>query len=197
MKRLQFQDLKAFPNQLTLLRLVFIPFIVMAVTDNPPHYPIAMSLFILAGVTDGLDGLFARWLKQKTLLGQYLDPIADKLLLSTLFLALSVEHRIPWKITLVVFSRDFGILLVSTLLYLTTELRDYTPSYFGKANTAAQVGAVFIVMLNELNDATWIDHVQDILLWSVFGLALLSGVHYIVLVGRRMRGLPPPSATST
>ena len=83
------------PNQLTLLRMLFLPFIVINLVDD--HYTTALILFVLAGISDGLDGLLARRLHQQTLLGQYLDPIADKLLLSTLFLVLSILHKIPWS----------------------------------------------------------------------------------------------------
>jgi len=85
------------PNQLTLLRMIFLPFIVIYVVGQ--HYGWALVLFVLAGISDGLDGLLARRLHQQTQLGQYLDPIADKLLLSTMFLVLSIEHRalVPWK----------------------------------------------------------------------------------------------------
>ena len=109
------RQLRSAPNQLTLLRLIFIPFVVISVVED--RYGWALALFVLAGLSDALDGLLARLLKQKTALGQYLDPIADKLLLSTLFLVLAFEHRIPWYVTVLVFSRDLGILIVSALLY--------------------------------------------------------------------------------
>ena len=133
------------PNQLTLLRMVFVPFIIINLSDQ--HYFWALVLFILAGLSDGLDGLLARALKQQTMLGQYLDPIADKLLLSTTFLVLSILHKIPWKFTVLVFSRDISILGVSAVLYTIAGLRDFRPSVFGKANTFSQVAAVVFVML--------------------------------------------------
>ena len=94
---------------------------------------------MLAGVSDALDGLLARWLSQKTTLGQYLDPIADKLLLSTLFVVLTHVGMIPQYVTVLVFSRDVGILLISTLLFATGALRDFRPSLFGKLNTLVQI----------------------------------------------------------
>ena len=113
------------PNQLTLLRMVFVPFIVIHLVDG--HYLWALALFVVAGFSDGLDGLLARRLHQQTLLGQYLDPIADKLLLSTLFLVLSILHKIPWKFTVVVFSRDISILAASAVLFAIAGLRDFRP----------------------------------------------------------------------
>src|SRR6185437_4692626 len=121
MSRSLLDQLRSFPNLLTLLRLCFIPFVISSIMDG--RYGIALLLFVLAGVSDGLDGLLARSLGQKTRLGQYLDPIADKLLLSTLFLVLSTAHKIPWRVTVVVLSRDVIILVICTLVYATTPLR--------------------------------------------------------------------------
>jgi cardiolipin synthase len=178
-------QLRAAPNQLTLLRLIFIPFVVIATIDG--HHRWALSLFIVAGISDALDGLLARLLKQKTVLGQYLDPIADKLLLSTLFLVLSFEHKIPWYVTVLVFSRDIGILIVSTLLYTTNTLRDLRPSFWGKANTAVQVGTILAVLMYEVWQPEWLFIVKKIGLWSTFALTLISWVHYTIMVGRKIR----------
>ncbi len=112
---MKLSQLLTYPNQLTLLRMSFLPFIVIKLVDG--RYGIALILFVLAGMSDGLDGLLARALKQQTVLGQYLDPIADKMLLSTVFLVLSILHKIPWKYTVVVFSRDLSIIAASTVLF--------------------------------------------------------------------------------
>ena len=134
------------PNQLTLLRMIFVPFIVIHLVDGPLSLG-ALIVFVIAGFSDGLDGLLARTLHQQTLLGQYLDPIADKLLLSTMFLVLSILHKIPWKYTVVVFSRDISILAASAVLFAIAGLRNFRPSIFGKANTFSQIAAVFFVLL--------------------------------------------------
>src|SRR5579864_6132131 len=134
--------------------MMFVPFIVINLVEG--HYSSALVLFVLAGLSDGLDGLLARTLKQQTQLGQYLDPIADKLLMSTMFLVLSIVHMIPWKYTIVVFSRDISILAVSAVLYAIAGLRDFRPSIFGKANTAAQVAAVFFVLLYDMGPVRWV-----------------------------------------
>ena len=181
------QQLTSAPNQLTLLRLVFAPFIATSVMEG--NYRWALGLFVLAGVSDGLDGLLARWMDQRTVLGQYLDPIADKLLLSTMFLVLSVTHDIPWRITVLVFSRDIGILLVCAVLYMTTELRDFSPSIYGKANTLAQIIALLLALLQPLWNIENVAQAKVVALWVVFGLTLFSGLHYIVLVGKRLRDL--------
>jgi cardiolipin synthase (CMP-forming) len=177
----------SFPNQLTLLRLVFLPFIVIKLVEG--HYRSALILFILAGLSDGLDGLLARRLKQQTMLGQYLDPIADKLLLSTVFLVLSILHKIPWKFTVLVFSRDISILAASAVLYAIAGLRDFRPSIFGKANTFAQLAAVFFVLLFEFEHKRWIAISRITCLRAVFAFTILSGIHYVYLVGPRLQAV--------
>jgi cardiolipin synthase len=179
------RDLLLAPNQLTLMRLIFVPFIIMTVLDG--HWTAALILFVLAGISDGLDGLVARMLQQKTLLGQYLDPIADKLLLSGLFLVLSMVRQIPWRYTVLVFSRDICIVATAAILYTVANFRDFRPSIFGKANTGAQIGALLFVLLNQVHGAQWIFWTRRSFLWLVFALTLLSGIHYIILTGQRMR----------
>jgi cardiolipin synthase len=173
--------------------MLFLPFIVTNLVDR--HYHWALALFVLAGLSDGLDGLLARKLKQQTLLGQYLDPIADKLLLSTMFMVLSILHKIPWKFTVMVFSRDVSILGVGAVLYAIAGLRDFRPSIFGKANTFSQVAAIFFVMLMEIDHARWIFLARVTFLRATFAFTIVSGIHYIYLVGQRMHGqavTPPP-----
>ncbi len=173
------------PNQLTFLRLIFVPLIVIAVIDG--SYGWALGLFLAAGLSDGLDGLLARMLNQRTLLGQYLDPIADKLLMSTMFLVLSIVHQIPWKFTVLVFSRDLCILVTCALLYATGLVRDFRPSAFGKANTVSQVVAIFFVLLHRVNGATWIYYARTIGLWCTFALTLISGIHYALRTTQQVR----------
>jgi cardiolipin synthase len=171
-------QLKSAPNLLTLLRLIFVPITVIAVIEG--KYGWALALFITAGVTDGLDGLLARLLQQKTVLGQYLDPIADKLLLSTMFLVLASRHRIPPSVTVLVFSRDIIILIVCTLLYAVGAMRVFQPSLFGKANTVVQVVTVPLVMLHEISSAAWVTEAKKIGIYSTIILTVVSGIHYVV-----------------
>lgn len=173
------------PNQLTLLRMIFVPFIIIHLVGG--HYSWALILFVLAGFSDGLDGLLARTLKQQTVLGQYLDPIADKLLLSTMFLVLSILHNIPWKFTVLVFSRDVFILAASAVLYAIAGLRNFRPSIFGKANTFSQVAAVFFVLLFQVHSAQWVWIARIMFLRFTFAFTIISGVHYVFLVGQRLR----------
>lgn len=191
---MKFTKLFSAPNQLTLLRMVFLPFIVNSLVDN--RYRTALILFVLAGLSDGLDGFLARTLHQQSMLGQYLDPIADKLLLSTLFMVLSILHKIPWKYTVLVFSRDVSILGVGTVLYAIAGLRDFRPSIFGKANTLAQVVAVVFVMLMVIYPARWVYIVRWAGLRATFAFTIISALHYIYLVGIRLRTHSPVPAAS-
>jgi len=181
-----YRQILTAPNQLTLLRMIFLPFIVINLVKH--DFKWALALFILAGLSDGLDGLLARTLHQQTLLGQYLDPIADKLLMSTMFLVLSIEQRalVPWKYTIVVFSRDISILLISGVLFMIAGLRDFRPSIFGKANTFAQVAAIFFVLLLLIEPARWVWIARTIFLRATFIFTIVSAVHYAFLVQHRL-----------
>jgi cardiolipin synthase (CMP-forming) len=185
------------PNQLTLLRMIFLPFIVINLVKH--DFKWALALFVLAGMSDGLDGLLARTLHQQTVLGQYLDPIADKLLMSTMFLVLSIERMIPWKYTVLVFSRDISILLISGVLFMIAGLRDFRPSIFGKANTFAQVSAVFFVLLLLVAPIRWIWIASRTFLQATFFFTIVSAIHYAFLVQHRLHAegqhavVPPPS----
>ncbi len=192
---MKLSQLLTYPNQLTLLRMSFLPFIVIKLVDG--HYGVALILFVLAGMSDGLDGLLARALKQQTVLGQYLDPIADKMLLSTVFLVLSILHKIPWKFTVVVFSRDLSILAASTVLFAIAGLRDFRPSVFGKANTFAQVAAVFFVLLLQIRPERWVDIARLTFLRATFTFTIISAIHYVFLVGKRLRDNSPPAPAET
>ncbi len=180
------RQLKSTPNLLTLMRLVFVPLIVLAVVGN--HYRWALAIFVLAGISDGLDGLLARLMKQQTQLGQYLDPIADKMLLSTMFLVLSFMRLIPWGVTILVFSRDIIIVIICALLYATGAMKIFPPSLFGKANTAAQIVAVPLVLVNEIfPHVHWIEFLRHRFFDLVVILTVISGVHYLWRVAMALR----------
>jgi cardiolipin synthase len=180
------------PNQLTLLRMIFVPFVVIHLVDG--HYLWALIVFVIAGFSDGLDGLLARRLHQQTMLGQYLDPIADKLLLSTMFLVLSILHKVPWEYTVVVFSRDISILAASAVLFAIAGLRNFSPSIFGKANTFSQVSAVFFVLLLQVHAVRWVWIAHTVCLDATFVFTIISAVHYVFLVQHRIRAQPQLAA---
>jgi cardiolipin synthase (CMP-forming) len=182
---------RAAPNLLTLMRLFIIPFLVIAILDG--RYHLAFALFILAGFSDGFDGLLARWLSQRTTLGQYLDPIADKLLLSTLFLVLTHMGLVPRYVTVLVFSRDLGILLISTLLFATGTLRDFRPSLLGKLNTVVQIFGLTLVLVDQVWPTADMMMLRGGLLRAIAVLAPLSAAQYAWIVFRRISS-PEPAA---
>lgn len=182
-------QLRAAPNQLTLLRLCVIPFIVLAIFDQ--HYRTAFALFIFAGITDGLDGLLARWLQQRTVLGGYLDPVADKLLLSTLFLVLHHEGFISRRVTVLVFGRDLGIIMVAAILYASVGMKDFRPSLFGKANTLAQITAILTVLLSLFYPAPLVILVRYWSLVATVVFTVVSGFHYAWEITRRLSAPAP------
>jgi cardiolipin synthase len=175
---------RATPNLLTLLRLFIIPFLVIAIPDG--HWRLAFGLIMLAGLSDSLDGLLARLLSQRTRLGEFLDPITDKLLLSTLFLVLTHVGVIPRYVTVLVFSRDLGILVIATVLYVTHTLREFEPSLFGKLNTFVQIVAVVGIMAAHVCTIPHLTDVTDSLLVVIAILAPLSAAQYAWLVVRRV-----------
>ncbi len=183
------------PNQITLLRLLFIPFVIIAVFDA--HWRWALGLLIAAAFSDALDGLLARTLHQQTLLGLYLDPIADKMLLSSLFLVLSFVKKIPWKYTVLVFTRDIGIVLTAVVLYAAVGFRDFRPSIFGKINTACQIATVWFVVLAQVVEAQWLAMIVKALLYATFTFTTISAVHYVLLTGQRLRSEQPKPAATT
>ncbi len=172
------------PNLLTLLRLFLIPFLVIVIPDG--HWRIAFALILLAGVSDSLDGLLARLLKQRTRLGQVLDPITDKLLLSTLFLVLTHVGAIPRYVTVLVFSRDLGIVVIAAVLYITNTLREFEPSLFGKLNTFVQIVAVLGIMADHVFTIPYLTAVDTSLLQVIAVLAPLSAAQYAWIVVRKV-----------
>jgi cardiolipin synthase len=174
-----------------MLRLFTLPFLVITILDG--RWRLAFALLWVAGVSDGLDGLLARVLKQRTTLGLYLDPIADKLLLSTLFLVLMHVGVIPRYVTVLVFSRDLGILLIATLLFATNTLRDFLPSKLGKLNTLVQILGVLTVMTCQVAPKARLEELRTVLLWAIAVLAPVSAAEYAWIVIRRVNE-PLPSA---
>lgn len=184
--------LSTAPNLLTVLRICLAPFLVSAILEN--RYELGFAIFIAAGLTDALDGVLARVLKQRTVLGQYLDPVADKLLLSTLFLVLMYKHLIPTTVTVLVFGRDVGILLVAAVLYAVVGRREFGPSTLGKANTVAQVTAVAVVLLHQLSQAKWVVILRLVALDATVGLTIASGLHYAWIASHRSSAQSSPPA---
>ncbi len=136
--------MRVLPNLLTLLRLALIPLVVRAILTA--HTGWALGLFLIAGMTDGIDGYLARRFGWTSRAGAYLDPIADKLMMSGVYLALALCAAVPWWLVAVIFTRDVLILAFSCGVLALTRLRNFPPSVWGKLSTFLQVGAAVWVL---------------------------------------------------
>jgi cardiolipin synthase len=172
------------PNQLTFLRLGFLPFFI--ITVHYRRYDLALAILILAGVTDALDGLLARSLNQKTALGAYLDPIADKLLLSSSFVLLALNRKIGWWLATLVLSRDVILLTSAAVILVVVGYRAFPPSIYGKLTTALQILLVFVVILLAVTDWPWLREFKNIVVYLAAGFTVFSGFHYCFTVSRRL-----------
>jgi cardiolipin synthase (CMP-forming) len=172
------------PNQLSFLRLGFLPFFIILIHSG--KYRWALGVLILAALTDGLDGLLARRLDQRTTLGALLDPIADKLLLSSSFFVLALNGKLHWWLTILVLSRDVLILTTAAVILVVVGYRPFPPSIYGKITTFVQILLVFAVVTSAAFDRPWIDFVERGLIYVVTGFTIFSGFHYSVVVARRL-----------
>lgn len=165
------------PNALTITRLILVPFVLrfIAIRD----YRAALSLCALAAATDALDGYLARRFKAASRTGAYLDPIADKLLLSGAYLVLGLNGTIPLWLTAIVFGRDILILLFVGYAYAFTSIRDFPPSVWGKLSTIVQAFAVLIVLTSPG------PLLARVAIGAVTAATLWSAAHY-TLIGVRM-----------
>jgi cardiolipin synthase (CMP-forming) len=176
-------------NQITVLRMVLVPFVILAILYGKFHA--AFYLVLVAGLTDGIDGLLARKLGQQSTLGRYLDPIADKLLLNSCLLALTAIHQIPLWLAIMVLSRDVIILMTSLALILTSRGVN-PPSLTGKAATAAMIVTVLLTLLQNLWPATLLLTGQQVGCYIAAVLTIVSGLQYAWQTGERLRATEPP-----
>ena len=167
-------------NQLTLLRMLLIPAFVILVVYG--HFGWALIIFATAGVTDALDGLIARRSGQKTSLGAWLDPMADKLLLVTTFVVLTLPgldlaNRLPIWLTVLITSRDVGIVLTVAIVNLAIGRRTFRPSMYGKVATATYILTAVVAML--FNYLEYHSVVVDVFVYASLSITLISAFHYI------------------
>jgi len=174
------------PNQITFLRLGFLPVFLMLIAYD--RYRWALLVLIVSGLSDGVDGLLARSLNQRSALGAYLDPIADKLLLSSSFVLLAFKKQLAWWLTILVFSRDVLILIVAVVILLTSGYRPFPPSIYGKLTTAAEIILVFLVILGAAYPAYHLAGLDQVLIYAVTALSILSGLHYSFTTARHLHG---------
>jgi cardiolipin synthase (CMP-forming) len=171
------------PNSLTLLRVVLTAPVVCAIAAR--RGTLALGLFIAAGITDLLDGAAARRFGSATPVGAYLDPIADKLLLSSVFVALTWAGTIPGWFLALVLARDVLILAGALTILATTGLRKFPPSRLGKLSTFFQIGCAVMHMVRNAWPGPATDWLAGVSLWCSTGFTAASGVDYL-LRGIRM-----------
>src|SRR6202158_299105 len=170
------------PNQITFLRLGFLPLFLILMSYE--KYRWALLVLVVAGLSDGIDGLLARSLNQRSALGAYLDPIADKLLLSSSFLILAFKKQLAWWLTIIVLSRDILILIVAVVILLISGYRPFPPSIFGKLTTLFEIILVFTVVLAAAYPHLRLEAVSHLLIYTVPAFAIISAVQYSFAITR-------------
>jgi cardiolipin synthase len=183
-------------NQLTILRIMLIPAFVLLLVYG--YLGGALLAFGFAGITDALDGLIARRAGQRTSLGAWLDPMADKLLLVTTFIVLTIPtiplvNHLPLWLTVSVISRDIVIIGVVAIVNLAMGPRTFRPSTWGKMTTAALILTSVIVMYFNYRGATSV--IVDVAIWTSFALTVISALDYFLRL-RLLINEPPPPASS-
>ncbi|HMD32948.1 MAG TPA: CDP-alcohol phosphatidyltransferase family protein [Candidatus Acidoferrales bacterium] len=174
------------PNQITFFRFVLLPIFLICLFYQ--HYGWALVLLVVAGLSDALDGLVARWLNQKSELGTFLDPLADKLLLSSAFVVLSFKGVIGWWLTILVLARDVVILATAVVILLVVGPRTFPPSIFGKLTTFLQILLVLVTVAAAAFLSSPLHEAQHLLVYAVAGITIISGVHYSVTIARKLSG---------
>jgi cardiolipin synthase len=160
------------PNLITAVRLILTPVLVVAILRG--EWRLAFWIGIAAGITDVLDGYAARLLKAPSRVGAYLDPLADKLLLSACYLALGIVRAVPWWMVALVFGRDIFILGMAAYGYLFTLIREFPPSVWGKLSTFVQIVAAMVVV----GGRAGFDPPAWPFLWAMVVTTAWSGIHY-------------------
>ena len=169
------------PNLLTLIRILLIPVFVILIIYK--SFSWALIVFAIAGITDGIDGLIARITRQRTELGAYLDPIADKLLLSAGFITLAIIEMLPSWLAVTVITRDMIILLGILVMILTDIPPKIEPSLISKITTSLQISTILLVLLAP--HSIFLKHLASIAIYGTMLFTILSGAHYIY-IGTRM-----------
>lgn len=165
------------PNFLSLLRIILVPVVVIFLIQG--SYGKALFTFTLAGLTDALDGILARLLSCQTVLGSYLDPIADKLLLTASFVTLAILGIIPSWLTVIVISRDFIILLGIAIMSIISIPYVVRPAFVGKITTALQIGTIFLALSFQAMSYDVSYDWMGIIFWLTGFLTVVSGLVYI------------------
>jgi cardiolipin synthase (CMP-forming) len=168
--------IRALPNLISLARLSLVPVVLLAIWEH--RYEWALFWCALAGLSDGLDGFLARRLNAQTRLGAYLDPIADKLLLSGVYLTLGLGGAIPWWLAAVVFGRDALMLLFLGAAVLLTTIRDFPPTIWGKISTAVQVVTALVILIGRTDAVNLPRAVEYPFMALTIAATVWSAIHY-------------------
>ena len=164
------------PNILTISRIFLVPvFIIFLINHMPFH---ALLIFIYAGISDGLDGFIARYFNQKTLIGAYLDPLADKILITSSFVSMATLEMIPGWITVIVISRDVLILTGIIILYMWDVPIEVNPSFVSKCTTTIQLITLFVVLVAVAMDYSFLDRFLFYFYCLTAFFSITSGFHY-------------------
>jgi cardiolipin synthase len=164
------------PNLLTLLRMLLIPFIVQAILAG--RHEFALMVFAVAAATDVLDGAAARHLGLTTAAGAYFDPIADKCLLSSVFLALAAARIFPWWLAAIVLGRDLYILLGALTVRVSIGVKQFPPSLWGKTSTFVQILTVGVWMARDAFPNPAFNAAALAMIWPCVAATVWSGLHY-------------------
>jgi cardiolipin synthase (CMP-forming) len=180
-------DVLTIANQLTLLRMLLIPAFIVLIVEGELGW--ALAVFAIAGVTDALDGVIARRWGKKTTLGAWLDPMADKLMLVSAFVVLTLPNlglanKLPLWLTALVISRDVCIVITVAIINLAIGRRTFRPSIFGKIATATYIVTVTMAML--FNYLGYHSPIVDLCVFASLAITLFSGFHYIWHASRIM-----------
>ncbi len=170
-------------NQITILRLVFVPLFAILVIER--RYGWALAVLAAAAVSDGVDGIVARLFHQESPLGVALDPIADKILMTTAYLTLAFMGALPWWLTILVMSRDVAILMTALLISLVAGYRPFHPTLLGKASTTAQVGTLFALLSLQAHIPLVTRMMVEVCFYLTAALTLASGIHYLIVCRHR------------
>ena len=165
------------PNILSVIRILLTPLFVIFLFRD--FYNLALLIFAIAAISDILDGLFARYLNQRTALGSYLDPVADKLLLTSAFIILAVVKMVPGWLAVIVISRDILIILGVVIFSIENVSLAIKPSFVSKCTTVAQVSTILFVLLNPDIPGAYI--MRWSFYWLTAGLTITSGLHYLYI----------------
>ncbi len=180
--------LRHLPNLITTVRILLTPYIGYLIARGQNR--LAFYLIAAAGLSDGLDGWLSRHFHWQSALGAKLDPLADKILLATLFLGLGFAGALPWWVVILSFTRDLLILAFAAYAWRVHGLRDFPPSIWGKLSTFFQLLLCGGALLRNLWPESFLAALVPLVLYLSAAATAWSGLHYALTGARMLRGAP-------